>query len=207
MENIFDNIFSWINSNNYRAKFDLTASGMNSSIFINSGIDFVREEFQKEATKMEENFYSTVSEIYGVEKNEVMSTNGGSEAIQLASLFLSRESERIIITVPEYEPMYFVPERYGFKSHRIMRDQKYELQKNESLSFTDPNNPTGDILSKAEFFKSALEDHLVYCDETFSEFRFPKKPQTNFTSIAFPNYTCNIMLLFHLASHPSCIST
>ncbi|MGP6239669.1 HAD-IC family P-type ATPase [Cuniculiplasma sp. SKW4] len=26
-------------------------------------------------------------------------------------------------------------------------------------------------------------------------------------SIAFPNYTCNIMLLFHLASHPSCIST
>lgn len=180
MENIFDNIFSWITNNNHKAKFDLTASGMNSHIYINSGIDFSREEFQREETHMEEEFYSTISEIYGVERDEVISTNGGSEAIQLASLFLSRESERIIITIPEYEPMYFVPERYGFKSHRILRDKKYELQRNESLSFTDPNNPTGDILSETEFFKSALEDNLAYCDETFSEFRFPGKPRTNF---------------------------
>ena len=185
MENIFDNIFTWILNNKSMAGYDLAASGMDAQIFIKSGIDFSREEFQRESGKIEENFYETVADIYGVDRDEVVSTNGGSEAIQIASLFLSRESERIVIPVPEYEPMYLVPERYGFRSTRIRLESEYELKRNESLSFTDPNNPTGALLSRKEFFKSALENNPVFCDETFSEFTFPHKPFTNFTE--YPN--------------------
>ncbi|MCL4345816.1 MAG: pyridoxal phosphate-dependent aminotransferase [Candidatus Thermoplasmatota archaeon] len=167
--------------NKPRSRFDFTASGMGPEIFLKSGIDFSNDEFQKEAVHAEETFYESIAEAYGVDSSEVMSTNGGSEAIQIASLYLSRESRRIVIPIPEYEPMYLVPERYGFRNFHFLRDEIYELKKDESLSFTDPNNPTGDMLSGRDFFRGALESNPVFCDETFSEFRFPARPYTNFT--------------------------
>lgn len=180
MDNIFDNIFNWIDNNEAKSKFNLTASGMERNIFINSGIDFSKEEFAKKGPSAETDLYQMISEIYGVESNEIMSTNGGSEAIQIASLFLARESERINVPVPEYEPMYLVPERYMFKVRRIGEKENFSLKKNESLSFTDPNNPTGDLASKKDPYREAMENNLTYCDETFLEFRFPQKPETSF---------------------------
>ena len=177
MEDIFHNVFRWIIDHHNSCRFDFTASGMPSLDLNKYGIELEKREFLSHADKIEKSFKETVAGLYGIDANQIIPTAGGSEAIQVASLYLRRNSSRIVVPVPEYEPVYRVPSTYGFPL-RIDSDlQGMNLEKDESISMSSPNNPTGlDIKERMPWFMDS--NNLAFADETFREFTFPEKPET-----------------------------
>ena len=180
MDGIHDNVFRWILDHNKNCKHVFSGSGMPFLDLEKYHIEMDEREFQSSVPHMDELFRERVAELYGIGSDQVLPTAGGSEAIQVASLYLSRNSNRIVVPVPEYEPIYRVPSYYGFNFRTEPDLQGMKLSPEESLSFTSPNNPTG--IEAGERMPWFLEDskNLAFVDETFMEFTFPQKPVTLF---------------------------
>ena len=180
MNDIHDNVFRWILDHNKSSRYDFTGSGMPFLDLEKYQIDMDKREFQSSVPHMDELFRERVAELYSIEMDQVLPTEGGSEAIQVASLYLNMNSGRIVVPVPEYEPIYRVPSSYGFNFRTESDPEGMKLSPDESLSFTSPNNPTAiEVRERMPWF---LEDsgNLAFVDETFMEFTFPQKPVTLF---------------------------
>jgi aspartate/methionine/tyrosine aminotransferase len=181
MDPVYHNIFRWILDNWKGAKYDFCQSGMTEVFLRDAAIDLSYEKFYSLRFMVEEDFKEIVSEIYDIDKDQLISTVGGTEGITLASLYLKRHSECINVAVPEYEPMYRVPETLGFNVKRIDAYKEITPTPGDSLSTTFPNNPTGDMKEDRNLNNFFDGKHSVFIDETFREFTFPKKGKTLLT--------------------------
>ncbi|MCL4322951.1 MAG: pyridoxal phosphate-dependent aminotransferase [Candidatus Thermoplasmatota archaeon] len=172
------NLFTWIIDGMEKAKYNFSSSGMPEFDLRSIGINLTYDEYARRKENLEKEFNEMIGEMYGVEADQVISTTGGTEGIALGSIFLHKNSECIDVPVPEYEPMYRVPESMGFKTERVNPYAPLHPEKNHSLSTTIPNNPTGELETERHLDEYLDGKHSTYLDETFREFMFPEKPFT-----------------------------
>lgn len=178
-------IFTWIRKNLKACRYNFVGSGFNEPLLEKFGINLSYEDFRKEMHDDPQLFNRTVAEIYGVDEKNVISTAGGTGGIFLVNSYLKEKVGRLFIPVPEYEPMYRVPESLGVPVdfHKPSMDE-IRSSASPGLEFTNPNNPKGTMMEK-NYMDSILEeaehDRLtVYSDETFRPFSMENPPGSIF---------------------------
>ena len=174
----FENIFRWILDNSPKSKYDFSQSGMPEIKLSDYGIELRMEEYEKIKFSIERKFQEKVAELYDLDPEEILPTTGGTEGIAVASIYLKKNSDGIDVPVPEYEPMFRVPEELGFSVRRFNPLVEHPRGGNFSMSTTIPNNPTGNMPEERNLKEFLDGNRMVYIDETFHEFTFPEKPRT-----------------------------
>lgn len=174
--------FDWIGERRGKCRYDLGKNELFEQDLAAMGIDTSYESYLK-CPDPELYFRETVAELYGTSPDNVIPTAGGTEGIFLASAHLGNVSRRILIPVPDYDPLMTVPRSLGYTVIEGNTEQILSSAgKGDSLSLTSPSNPEGD--DRREFIDSMIsalgEDSRIYIDETFTEFRFNGKPETFF---------------------------
>lgn len=175
-------VFDWIGKYRSKCRFDLSRNELFEQDLDSFGVDTSYESYLKEEDP-ENYFRSTVSELYDVESSNVLPTIGGSEAIFLASAYLGNISSVIHVPVPDYEPLFRVPQALGSRvimSHTEKLEE--DLEPDSSAMLTSPSNPEGrerrETLGIIADGISA--ESRIYVDETFLEFGFREKPESSF---------------------------
>jgi aspartate/methionine/tyrosine aminotransferase len=160
------------------------------------GIDTSFERFAAEKDEHERTFAEEVARLYRVEPENVMLTNGGSEAIFLVYSVLGRGG-RVAVPLPNYPPMFTVPRSLGMKVQESLTAKAWPS--GSMFGLTDPNNPTGRILDRGAvetLVDSAKKSaSAMYINETYGEFAFPGKART-FFGLASNIITSNTMTKF-----------
>lgn len=176
--------FDWIGKYRDSCKYDLSRNELIEQDLDSLGIETSYEEYLKE-NNPDNYFRETVADLYKVESRNVIPTIGGTEAIFLASGFLSSISSRILVPIPEYEPIIVVPKALGTQVV-LETDEKITSvsSKDDSAMLTSPGNPVG--LPREETFEAIAgnlgRESRIYVDETFTEYKFKKTPDSLFHS-------------------------
>ena len=181
---ITQNIFNWIISNSKKCRINLAQSGMGPYNLMDFGIETNFGKFAEAAYSIEPNLRETISDLYGVKKNEIVFTTGGSEAIFLAALYFRDPSGRALIPVPEYEPMFRAPYSTGTKT-LLVNEEEFQKEFNRSTDhvlISNPNNPTGNS-AMSDGIKMVMEQRpeKLFVDEAFRDFSFSKEAYTMFS--------------------------
>ncbi|KAA8922976.1 pyridoxal phosphate-dependent aminotransferase [Thermoplasma sp.] len=167
--------FKWLNFlEKYRslARHNLSNSGMPEPDLKALGINVEYETYLKETGDLDAELRDAIAKRYGVDRDNVILTNGGTEAIFLASAFLSATSDIITVPFPEYEPIFLVPEAMGSRVRRVRLESMARADtEGESLAISLPNNPTGKYEDIADIVTRIGGSYRhVYIDETFHDF-------------------------------------
>jgi Aspartate/tyrosine/aromatic aminotransferase len=113
-----------------------------------------------------------VASVYGVSLGEVALTAGAQEGNFLA--FAAARPEVVITVVPEYEPIYGLPEAFGVRHVEVRDVWEAELRPGALLFFSNPNNPTGRFLPLKELWELADDARrkgaYLLLDVIFSDF-------------------------------------
>lgn len=132
-----------------------------------------------------------IAEQYGVSKDEVMITAGGSEALLNASLAFIEEDSRVLIPSPSFLSYFTYAKLCGAKISEIKTHETGFVPTPESFAelmdrdvsvvfLNYPNNPTGAVLDKrsAEEIVKIAEDYgaIVISDEIYDKIYYDKKP-------------------------------
>ncbi len=160
-------------------------------------------------------YLSAVQRYYkriGVEldKNDILPTTGGSEALQLTMACILDDGAEIVIPEPFY-PNYhtsvtlagatirpiptYVEEGYFYADRA--RVEKCINEKTRALFITNPGNPTGAVLTR-EQLKLMLDiakehDLFIICDEVYREFTYNGEPLVS--AMQFEGYEDNIVVI------------
>jgi aspartate/methionine/tyrosine aminotransferase len=145
------------------------------------GVDTSFEKFAAEKDEHERIFVEEVARLYRVEPENVLPTNGGSEAIFLVYSVLGTGG-RAVVPLPNYPPMFTVPKSIGMNVQQSLTAKTWTS--GSILGLTDPNNPTGMTLDEGAVEtlvgSAAKSGATVYMNETYKEFTFPGSPHTHF---------------------------
>ena len=175
-----DRLFDWILGLGPTAKYNLTPSGLPEPELKAMGIDTSFESFAADKAENERVFAEEVARLYKVEPENVMLTNGASEAIFLAYSTFGAGG-RVQVPLPNYPPMFTVPRSLGMKVENSLRPAGVH---GAMIGLTDPNNPTGRSLDEDAVDSLAASARgtgtTVYVNETYMEFTFPPSPRTHF---------------------------
>ena len=124
-----------------------------------------------------------------LQEDDILITNGGSEALLMLMLSILDEGDEIIVPEPFY-PNYttFIHAAGGVvcpvptkpeEGYRYADREKFESRINErtrAILLTTPGNPTGVALTREEMtmFKDLAKEHNLYliCDEVYREFAY-----------------------------------
>ncbi len=130
----------------------------------------------------------------GLSSDNILVTNGASEALFIVAASLLQPDEEILVETPNYASNYEVPCSLGcnVKELPLTFEEGYSFDLNKFkqlmtsetklVSITHPNNPTGSMISK-ETLKAVLEhvepyDCHVVLDETYRDLTFGTKLPT-----------------------------
>jgi len=165
-------LLEWIQKYRDSCKYNLSNSGLSFPNLEEFGINTNFNDFLDVKDNAEKLFKKTVADLYNVKEENVLVTVGGSEGIFIASYFLKEKFRDLFVPVPEYEPIFLVPQMLGMNVHL----DYLENFKSGVVSSSLPNNPTGsdsilDYMDNIEFY---------YFDETFRDFSFDNKPKSIF---------------------------
>ena len=165
-------LFTWLNSNSEKCKFNMSKNNMPDSLSRKSGIDFSFQEYEKNRNIAKELFVRELSKIYKVNTDMIVPTISGSEAIYVSLLLLRQHSDHITLFTPEYEPILKVAKSLSFILKEVKLRDITESDVRESFSISLPNNPisiSSDIITK-HLRNNSDKSRLKYIDETFLEF-------------------------------------
>ena len=174
-----DELFDWILGLGPTSEYNLTASGLPEPDLRTMGIDTSFETFTAEKDEHERIFAEEVARLYRVELENVMLTNGGSEAIFLAYSVLGAGG-KAAVPLPNYPPMFTVPRSLGMPVQSSLTPRT--VASGSMIGLTDPNNPTGKTLDEGAIgtLVESKSGATIYINETYSEFAFPGSPRTYF---------------------------
>jgi len=176
-DSTFD-LYDWLMENVPGTKYNLSQSGMNQVDISRIGIETDFAEFASAGIDGEKFFRKTVATLHSVDEENVTSTIGGSQAIFIAASIMAMNHEIVSIPVPEYEPMFSVPEMVGLRVNRI--NSGGFPGKETSFMLSDPNNPRGVRYRKEaieQIAETAAENSThALIDEAFMDFSY-EKPQ------------------------------
>ncbi len=174
-------LLNWLDTYRKTCRYNLSNSGMPEPDLRNFGIDVSYDHFLSYNGDIEYNLKRTIAKMYRCEPENVLLTIGGSEAIFIASAFLSRKSRKVFVPLPEYEPMFLSPEFLGMETHKgEYSSLKGMIDADSSVAFTSPNNPTGMVSIGDEIISSSKTARYIYVDETFRSFSFSDHTGTRF---------------------------
>ena len=148
----------------------------------------------------------------GVElaRAEILPTNGGSEALQMAMASILDDGDEIVIPEPFYpnyhtsvtlagatiRPLTTCPE----EGYRYAVRERVEACINEhtrAILITNPGNPTGAVLSSEELrlmLEIAKEhDLFIICDEVYREFVYAGEPLMS--ALQFEGFEDNVIVI------------
>ena len=148
----------------------------------------------------------------GVElaRAEILPTNGGSEALQMAMASILDDGDEIVIPEPFYpnyhtsvtlagatiRPLTTCPE----EGYRYAVRERVEACINEhtrAILITNPGNPTGAVLSPEELrlmLEIAKEhDLFIICDEVYREFVYAGEPLMS--ALQFEGFEDNVIVI------------
>lgn len=145
-----------------------------------------------------------------ITENEIIVTNGGSEAIMFAFNSCMDEGDEVIIPEPFYanyngfsqscgvkvKPIYSTIEN-GFALPPIEEFEKIITPKTKAIMICNPNNPTGYLYSKEELItlSKIVEKHdiFLFADEVYREFCYDGAE--HFSVMQLSNIEQNVILL------------
>lgn len=123
-----------------------------------------------------------IAEQYGVEKQQVITTNGADELITLISEAFLEEGDEIIVPSPSFSEYDFGAHIMGAVVKQVPFDQGFQYnidklleaitEKTKIIYICSPNNPTGTYITKKqmEYLLAKLKDILVVFDGAYSQF-------------------------------------
>jgi len=175
-------LYNWIKRNLPRAKYNMVSSGLTEPKLSEFGVETGYDVFAQSLEDAEERFRNVVAKVYGVNRENVLPTAGGSEAIFLVNAVLFSLTRRVVVPKPNYEPMFAVPASFGY----AFEDDEAALlnTSGKCVCLTNSNNPTGRLLSdeRIKQLASSLEEScFLFVDEAFREFYEPSTPKTCFS--------------------------
>ena len=168
----------------------------------NESIDGLPEDFiRKILEEITPNYLATypnpkkcteaVAKYIGVERENVLMTNGSDAAIKMLFEVYVDDKDRIIMTDPTFEMYGVYCTMYGAESVKVPYGDEFsfpfeqyamELEKGAKLAIiVNPNNPTGTILEQGKLLElvqiAEKQDTLVLVDEAY--FLFYDKTMIN----------------------------
>ncbi|MEL9990031.1 MAG: pyridoxal phosphate-dependent aminotransferase [Thermoproteus sp.] len=115
-----------------------------------------------------------VSETYGVDRRSVVLTSGAQEGNFLALWSLRKRADRAVVFLPEYEPIYALPDELGYRKVVARGDPFQFVEAGTVLFLSNPNNPTGrylDLKTVAELADEARrKGAFLVVDAIFVDF-------------------------------------
>ena len=179
----------WFDKYQYEIKYDIGESAVKVLTFGQIGVDLkdlpIRYGYHKGKPELRE---SIASQYPGLTNDQVIVTNGGSEAIFSVMSALLTPGDHTIIEHPNYPSLYEIPRSLGcsvsFLELSFDNQFKPDLDELRSLvrpntklvCLTHPNNPTGSVISTETLEKVIewVESQNLYLlfDETYREMSF-----------------------------------
>ena len=186
---------AWMNKYEEGAQYNIAETCVDSvsvdELFEIAGED--RQKFLDDFCKMRLTYGSIegapafkegICKVYKTIKPEdIVTTHGASGANHHVFYSLINPGDRVIAMMPSYQQMYSIPEAYGAEVMLIhlKEENSYlpdldELEKlavpgTKMICITNPNNPTGSLLSNEDLKKIArIASKIgayVFCDETY----------------------------------------
>ncbi|OWP56776.1 MAG: hypothetical protein B2I17_04085 [Thermoplasmatales archaeon B_DKE] len=177
-------LYDWLMEGMPRTKYNLSQSGMSQTDISKIGINTDFQEYASANIDGELLFRKTVAKLHSVKEENVVSTIGGSQAIFIAASLMSMNNEAISIPVPEYEPMFSVPEMLGVQVNKVgWHYFPGKISSNSSFMISDPNNPRGirysrEIIEQIAEHVAGNNTHALI-DEAFMDFSYEKPQKIN----------------------------
>ena len=148
------------------------------------------------------NLREKISSKLNIKPENVLIGNGSGEILQIISRSFLSAGDEVITCVPTY-PYYFVEtviEDGSFKSVPL-KNNKFDIDgiinsitnKTKIIYITNPNNPTGTIITEAEMKKlidKVRKDILIVSDEAYYEYVVDNKFPNNIEKIKNNNNLC-----------------
>lgn len=181
-----ERLIRWIEDHWKDTKHNLSSSGLPEPVLSDMGIDTSFEAMKREAPDTALFFREKLCELYGFDPGHVFLNTGGSESIHLMSMVARARDLPVFVGLPEYEPIFTVPENIGVRTYTApfasIEEEMEKLQGPKSFFFSNPNNPLGNFHPR-EFLQSIRERQFrdsgfMYADEAFLEFAFREKPRS-----------------------------
>lgn len=179
----------WFDNYQYSIKYDIGESAVKYLTFGQVGVDLrdlpIRYGFHKGRPDLREHL---ANQYPGMNSDQVIVTNGGSEAIFSLFSAIVEPGDHVIVEHPNYPSLYEIPRSLGcsvsFLDLSFDKQFKPDLDELDSLvtprtklvCLTHPNNPTGSVISKETLEKliewvEAKNLYLLF-DETYREMSF-----------------------------------
>jgi aspartate/methionine/tyrosine aminotransferase len=179
----------WFDDYQYAIKYDIGESAVKYLTFGQIGVDLkdlpIRYGYHKGKPELRE---CLANQYPGLNSNQVIVTNGASEAIFSIMSAILVPGDHVIIEHPNYPSLYEIPRSLGcsvsFLHLSFDKQFKPDLDEIRSLvttktklvCLTHPNNPTGSMISKETLEKliewvEAQNLYLLF-DETYREMSF-----------------------------------
>lgn len=143
-------------------------------------------------------------------RDDILATNGGSEALQMALVCMLDEGDEILTPEPFYtnyrtftvaaggrvKPIpTSAEEGFGFAERE--RIEPLITERTRAILITNPGNPTGVVLNRDELnmIAALAREHgiFVICDEVYREFIYNGEDMT--TMLEFEEYAENIVVI------------
>lgn len=181
---IEERLIRWLEDHFSQAEHNLSSSGLDEPDFTELGINSSLEDMQKGKVDSGQFFKERLCALYGFPEENVFLTTGGSESIGLLSMVAKARHLPVFIGLPEYEPIFNVPQNMGLETvtapFRGIEDMMAGKPGNKAFFFSNPNNPIGN-LHDPEFLNGIRERQFrnggfMYADEAFLEFTFQDRP-------------------------------
>ncbi len=198
----------WFRNNWHDIEYDLATSGLHPVNQKELGILFDDLDLGKTLWYGHPRLIELISEIYGVEKNEVLITSGSTHANFLTCAILLSEGDEVIVEHPVYTPLLDVVKAFGAKVNFLERrfEEGYRLnveRLNEMINkntkmivFTNLHNPTGamvdnNTLNAIREIADENEIHVL-SDEVYRDFILEDAPPTFSSLSEFGISTCSL---------------
>jgi aminotransferase len=128
-----------------------------------------------------------------VEPKNIIVTNGGSQALELAYACLCNPGDEIIVNSPSFLSYFYIPAFYGLKTVEVQRKPDFSIDiegikkaitpKTKFIMINTPNNPTGYAFKKNEMdeiVQIVLENDLyLVSDEVYEKFLYEGRTHTS----------------------------
>lgn len=182
----------WFRNYWYDTEYDLATSGLHSVSQKELDINLEDLEFGQTLLYGHPRFVELISEIYGVEKKEILTTSGATHANFLISALLIEEGDEVIVEHPVYTPLLDVVSACKAKVRLLERkfEEGYELNmtrlnemvtnKTKMVVITNLHNPSGMWMDQKTLkaVGEIADDTRTYVlsDEVYKDFMLEDMP-------------------------------
>ena len=198
----------WFRRNLVDIEYDLATSGLHPINQNEPGIHFEELNLGKTLWFGQSRLSELISEIYGVEKNEILITSGSTHANFLVCAALLSVGDEVIVEHPVYTPLVDVVKAFGAEVKPLERrfEEGYRLnakrlnemasEKTRMIVLTNLHNPSGAVTDKKALIavKEIAEDNEIHVlsDEVYRDFILDSPPPTFSSLTSYGISTCSL---------------